>query len=92
MYHEEKVPDSARGHLDKAEAAIQRARERISESSILRSKTLSMRVSGTMPAVKSIEREATDENSDRKGDKGSVYPNAGGNWDTGVQQKRRGPY
>jgi hypothetical protein len=52
MQNEEVIPDSARGHLNSADAAILRAQERISESSILRARTLSLKVSGFMPAVK----------------------------------------
>lgn len=52
MQNEEVLPDSARGHLNEADAAILRAQERISESAILRAKTLSLKVSGFMPAVK----------------------------------------
>lgn len=44
----ELVPESTRGHLDNAEAAIERARQRISESSILRARVLDVRVSGRM--------------------------------------------
>lgn len=38
--------------LSNAESAILRAQEKISESSLLRAKTLSIKVSGLMPAVK----------------------------------------
>lgn len=46
------VPSSVNNHLDSAEAAIARGKERVSESSLLRASVLRLRVSSTMPAVR----------------------------------------
>jgi len=61
----EQSPDSTRHHLDNADAAAERAKERLSESALLRASVLRLKVSQTnLPAVRlpiSLVPESTEK-------------------------------